>query len=599
MSISNGSIDWTPRTAKSGRPHWVIKAAPHVMIRLKRTFEKISKSSHECALLLDTPENSRELAWFLERFPMEAPAEAIDRMQARAKEHADKEALVQGILSGTSVAPSIAMALPPRQYQEVAAQLAIATGQLLLADDLGLGKTISAIATIAGANKLPVLVVCPTNLPGQWAAQLARFVPGLRVHILKKAKPYDIGTVDVIISNYHKLGGWAETLGEKVNSVIYDEVQELRRAHGKDGLTVKYGAASYISGKVELRLGLSATPIYNYGGEIYNVMECIAPGCLGTEEEFWREWCSGSDVKAKLKDPKAFGLYLRDAGLMLRRTRAEVGRELPPLVTIPHEIETDKKVMAAINGEVSALARLILATETQERGAQFRAGGQLDMKLRRQTGLAKAPFVADFVKMLIENGEKVVLFGWHLDCYSFYRVALKEFRPAFYTGEQSVSQKAKEAKRFVDGDTPLLILSLRSGAGLDGLQGSCRTVVFGELDWSPGVHAQCVGRIHRDGQTEPTCAYFLIAKTGSDPIIADTLGVKRGQIDGLSDPDAPLTEAGHDPNHVRRLAEEFLRQRGELPPAPAEVSIAPKVATPPKQYKRTPSIQLNLFGSAS
>jgi SNF2 family DNA or RNA helicase len=104
-------------------------------------------------------------------------------------------------------------------------------------------------------------------------------------------------------------------------------------------------------------------------------------------------------------------------------------------------------------------------------------------------------------------------------------------------------------------------MSLRAGAGLDGLQSACRTVVFGELDWSPGVHEQCIGRVARDGQKDPVAAYFLIAEMGSDPVIADVLGVKTAQIEGIRDPDAALVEQQIDPDKVKRLAEAFLEQR--------------------------------------
>ena len=113
------------------------------------------------------------------------------------------------------------------------------------------------------------------------------------------------------------------------------------------------------------------------------------------------------------------------------------------------------------------------------------------------------------------------------------------------------------------GTSKVLILSLRAGAGIDGLQHVCRTCVFGELDWSPGVHEQCLGRVYRDGQPDPVVAYYLLAEEGADPIMSDVLGVKRGQIEGLRDPDAPLVEAGIDPDHLKRLAKDFLERRGE------------------------------------
>lgn len=131
-----------------------------------------------------------------------------------------------------------------------------------------------------------------------------------------------------------------------------------------------------------------------------------------------------------------------------------------------------------------------------------------------------------------------------------------------YTGEESTAQKEFSRKQFVDGDARLLVMSLRAGAGLDGLQGVCRTVVFGELDWSPGVHEQCIGRVHRDGQPDPVAAYFLIADSGSDPVVADVLGIKRQQSEALRDPDAPLVEALQiEEGHIKKLAAAYLAQQ--------------------------------------
>src|SRR5690606_9105578 len=116
------------------------------------------------------------------------------------------------------------------------------------------------------------------------------------------------------------------------------------------------------------------------------------------------------------------------------------------------------------------------------------------------------------------------------------------------------------------GDSQVLIMSLRSGAGVDGLQHVCRTVVFGELDWSPGVHEQCTGRVDRDGQASPVVAYYLTADEGSDPIVVDVLGVKRQQSEGVRNPGGPLAErADIGEDALRRLAAEFLRSKGVAP----------------------------------
>lgn len=68
-----------------------------------------------------------------------------------------------------------------------------------------------------------------------------------------------------------------------------------------------------------------------------------------------------------------------------------------------------------------------------------------------------------------------------------------------------------------------MLMSLRSGVGLDGIQKRCSTIVFGELDWSPGIHRQCAGRLDREGQQRQVMAIYLCSESGSDPLIIDLL----------------------------------------------------------------------------
>src|SRR6185369_11409779 len=113
---------------------------------------------------------------------------------------------------------------------------------------------------------------------------------------------------------------------------------------------------------------------------------------------------------------------------------------------------------------------------------------------RHETGVAKAPYVAKFVRLLVEAGEPVVLFGWHRDVYDIWLEELSDLGVAMYTGTEGPAEKNRSKARFLDGSARVLIMSLRSGAGLDGIQQAGATCVFGELDWSPAMHTQCIGR---------------------------------------------------------------------------------------------------------
>lgn len=480
---------------------WEVKCEPHVSLKLKRVFPQLSKGSMGSHLFSDTAEFCRDLEWFMDRYPLKASALETSYLHNQGVRHKERVALVEQLLAGKLKPRRFKLAKPPRDYQSISAEMTLATGSLLNADDVGLGKTVSAITVLTDPRTRPALVVTLTHLPKQWAGELHDFAPGLKVHILKSATPYDLTRAenghrlrskkpapmpDVIITNYHKLAGWAETLAPIIKCVIYDEAQELRTG----SVSAKYNAANHISHAASFRKGLTATPIYNYGSEIWNVMDCIKPGCLGTRAEFLTEWCDGEDQRgrARIKDPRALGAFLRDNGLMLRRTRADVRRELPGKepIKIPHYIDANMTALHTISKSCAELARLILKQGESRRGEKMQASEEFDSVLRQATGIAKAPFVADFVKILLEQDEKVLLYGWHHAVYDIWQDKLKDYEPAMFTGRETPAKKEESKQRFLTGKTPLIIMSNRAGAGIDGLQKTCRTAVVGELDWSSG-----------------------------------------------------------------------------------------------------------------
>lgn len=561
--------------------HWLIECEPHVRARLRRVFPRIQQFPGRPLTLLATPENSRELHWFLMRYPMEMAPEHEATLERLADQHVFTEQRIADLVAGRLEIPPFELAKPPRQYQREGAHAASLRGGLLLADDLGLGKTVTAICPMAVPANLPAVVVYPAALPNHWPEKLEEFAPQLRVHHIRKGGAYSLvregrggprdlwdTLPDVILVSYHKLRGWAETLAEIAKYVVFEECQQLRSPNSQI-----YAACSYLARRAPLRMGLTATPIYNYGSEFFHVVDPLLPGSLGDYDEFLREWCiAAPGGKAKLKEPEVFGTYLRREGIMLRRTRAEVGRELPALTKVPHEIEADSGVLDKLGTDAEALAKVILSHNERFRGEKMQAAGQFDLIVRQATGIAKAPYVAEFVRLLVESGEKVLLFGWHREVYGIWQERLAEFNPVMYTGSESPRQKAAAKEAFVNGDSQVMLISLRAGAGIDGLQHACSTVVFGEIDWSPGVHEQCIGRVHRDGQEKPVMAFFLIADQGSDPVIADVLGVKREQIEGVRNPDEGLIERiDTGENQLRRLAEAFLQGRGVKVPTPTSV----------------------------
>lgn len=536
-------------------------------MRLKRVFGRINPKSDGSLWVSDTPDTGADIQWVTSRWPMRMNDVTLARLEESVSAYEAARDAVAKIFGGERLRFAREPIRAPRGYQLEAADLALTTGRLLLGDDVGLGKTFSALLMLRHPDSLPAVVVCPLHLQEQWVGEIRKTFSGLHTHIVQKTTVYDPSkkrgargrTPDVLVMSYSKIFGWADHLAGEVRTVIFDEAQELRLSTSQ-----KYRACARLADGATFLMGTTATPVYNYGGELYNVMQVIAPDALGTKEEFVQEWGSEYNGKVMITEPKALGSHIREESLFLRRTRKDVGRELGDCVRVPHIVEADSDVLDREAADVASLADLILsgAGTGQER---MRAAGDLDWRMRRATGLAKAPYVAAFVRMLLESEEKVILWGWHRDVYKIWHSAFDAAKVgyAMYTGSETPAGKIRESERFLkDEKCRVLMMSLKSGAGLDGLQEVCRVGVFGELDWSPAMHDQCLGRLHRDGQPDPVVGYFLTCDFGSDPTILDTLGVKRSQAEPIRDPTAPvLVNMNMDPNRIKRLAEAVVKQR--------------------------------------
>lgn len=579
-----------------------ISAEPHVMIKLKRWFPRAEASEQGRLVMSDTPEVASELLFMLSRWPLRMDTPVAAYLQQRGREYEETRDSLLAILTGGKPLGGddwLVPAHPPKSYngvdwQTIPADIVLSTGRTLCGDVLGLGKTFSALLVLRSPDARPAIVVCPPHLQLQWVRETAKFFPTLRTHIVTKTKVYDPARVrgmngyapDVLIISYHKLAGWCDYLtaaGDtgRVRTVIFDEIHELRN----DG-SQKYTAAYRLARSMRYRLGLTGTVVFNYGGDAHTIIRVLDPDALGSRSEFVREWGRMlGNGKVGVQDPRALGHHLRDQGLHIRRTRPEVGEPVLGVDKIAHEIDADQVTMDAVLDDVVGLAELIV--RGGERQEVFQARGDIDWRLRRATGVAKAPYVAAFVRLLLESEERVVLWGWHRDAYAIWLDKLAMFNPVLYTGSESPRQKALSAAQFIGGDTlaqfnredyqagrmkawerhersRVLIMSLRSGAGLDGLQDVCHVGVFGELDWSPAQHTQCEGRlVDRVGQTERALMYYLHTADGSDPVVMEVLGIKREQGELIRDPTLPLFEQGNDTSDRPRLLAEQVLERAK------------------------------------
>lgn len=515
---------------------WTIKGEPCVTEMAARLFPGSERRRGEARFTA----NRRiigDVNWLMMRYPLEiAPRdrELWKNALAQAREHVLLRMNAEK-LPRRSTPPEGTFEGGLREFQKEGLSFLLANPRTLLADEMGLGKTVQALACLAAAKEFPALIVVPPHLLRNWQTEITRFLrlegKPARVCVLTGLKPYQPPEADVYIIHYLLLRGWKQALLQMgFKAVVFDEIQELRH-----GGTEKYSAASLLAEECERVIGLSGTPIYNKGSEIWNVVNILDYHCLGDWESFTRAWCDGYGNHL-VRNPALLGEHLRREGLILRRTKEEVLAELPPKRRLVQEIDSDDKVyrelMRPVMDQLGSL--LALHPDARERALLEEQVGRGE---RQATGVAKAPFVAAFVRALEDSGEKVLLFAHHHAVMDIYRRELAAYRPVFITGRESTTQKEEAVARFMEGKTNLCVISLRAASGLNLQRASC--VVFGELDWSPAVHSQAEDRAHRMGQKDSILCYYLVAPQGSDRDMQDALGLKVSQFVALMGDQTP------------------------------------------------------------
>lgn len=539
-----------------GKKWEISRLEPHVAIRFKQLFPRVPKASAGPFHLPRDLMIASDLEWFMSRYPLKMSEEDRAALAAGKMLFNVQQAELERILLPDYVPPPILGLRDDeviRHYQQQAIQLLRTRRSLLLGDEGGLGKTYTAAGFLcAEQGALPAAVIVDPHMQKQWRDKIKTFTH-LRVHIIKQATPYDLPPADVYIFRISQISGWSDIFAtDFFRAMIVDEPQSLRTGTS----TAKGTAAKVLYEHTLYHLGLTATPIYNYGVEMWNVMQFIDDTVLGSYADFCREWV---DNNGRIIDPKALGTYLREQHVMLRRLKADVGLELPKVSRIIEYVDYDAKAVQSVEDLAKKLAIRASTGSFVERG---QAARELDMMVRQATGISKAKAVAQFVRLMVEAGEPVLLMGWHRAVYDIWLEELKDLRPAMYTGSETAAKKNAEKERFMSGDTDVIIMSLRSGAGVDDLQHRCSVVVFGELDWAPGIHQQVIWRLDREGQKNPVTAFFLVSDEGSDPPIMDVLGIKASEARQIVDPHLGVERVDNDMTNMQRLVERYLAKVG-------------------------------------
>lgn len=410
-----------------------------------------------------------------------------------------------------------------------------------LADDMGLGKTVQAIAVLLQrAPDGPAIVVAPTSVIHNWNDEITRFAPTLQPRILAESSRQDLldslAARDVLLCSYGLMQNEIVRLAKiEFNTLILDEAQAIKNA-----ATQRSKAAKELS--ADCRFLLTGTPMENHLGELWNLMDFINPGLLGSTESFQERFAipieRHSDRAARQ------GLKRLVAPFILRRTKAQVLSELPSRTETTLRIEPSDEEAAFYEAvRLRAVEKLAEAADGKPKLLQVL--GEI-MRLRRacchpklvmpESTIAgsKLAQVMETIDELREGNHRALIFSQFVDHLQLVREQLDQREIAYQYLDGSTPARARKdrVEAFQSGQGDVFLISLKAGG--TGLNLTAADYVI-HLDpwWNPAVEDQASDRAHRIGQQRPVTIYRMILAGTIEEKILELHATKRDLAESL------------------------------------------------------------------
>ncbi len=474
-------------------------------------------------------------------------------------------------------------------YQLDGIAFAVGAGRAILADDMGLGKTIQGIGVaelLARETGIRhVLVVCPTSLKSQWRREIERFSErSSRViagRASERADQYGDGAFFSVCNYEQVLRDMPSVESVPWDLIILDEGQRIKNWEAKTSRAIKSLRSRFL-------LVLSGTPLENRLEELYSVIEAVDERQLGPAFRFMNRHRVVDEAGRVLGYKNLTELRERLGSVLLRRTRADVLKELPPrsveLIRVaPTEEQVD--IHSGHMQVVSSIVRKSFITEMDLLRLQkallmcrLAANGTYLVDKKAPGYSSKLEELAAlFDRLAAEDGRKVVLFSEWTTMLGLIEPLLEARGLGFVRLDGSVPQKKRAGlvQRFEQD--PDCVFFVTTNAGSTGLNLQVAdTVVNVDLPWNPAVLEQRIARVHRMGQTRPVQVFVLVTEETIEENLLGTLAGKRELALAALDPDTDVDEVALT-SGVEALRNRLEVLLGAKPEAPLDASEAERI----------------------
>lgn len=431
------------------------------------------------------------------------------------------------------------------QFQKEGVEYAVSKrGRCLIGDEMGVGKTIQAIAvSVLYRSDWPCVILCPASLKYNWKNEIVTwaddYVVESEVQVIETSGDRLYNTSKYIIVSYETAK--KTIMLDKIkncnsNIVIADEAHYLK---SRDSIRSKT-LIPFISSKKRVLL-LSGTPALSKPVELWNLLQVIRPDLFKDFKPFGERYCGpkmsnfGTQRREYNGSENRMELNFVLRNVMIRRLKKEVLTELPSKNRMKRLIESDPKIIRQISQlkrsagmDSSSFDRILsnYAKNLNEGGAnkvlKSNDTQSIISKMYALAAEAKLPAVCKFLDTFLDYPKKFVVFGHHKKMLDGIEEHLKKNKQKYMRIDGSTSAKIRNSnvEKFQSDKSGIKFAVLSITACAEGLTlTASSTVIFTELFWTPAKLMQAEDRVHRISQVENVDIYYLIGKDTLDSSI--------------------------------------------------------------------------------
>lgn len=414
-------------------------------------------------------------------------------------------------------------------HQKEGVKFLLSRNGCILADDMGLGKSLQAIIAALESGAKKILVVCPSSAKINWEREIHPFNKHTTIIDGKKWRESKFTIINYdILKNFHTLEEprrnketelevvlKRELVKAQFDLVIIDEAHYLKNNDSIRGkimvdVTVKHNVP-----KVWL---LTGTPVANRPMDFFNLLKIIKSPIADNWKHFATRYCDGRKFFRTLKNGQRRQIWLTDGAsnleelasktknIILRRLKTEL-TDMPDKVITPMYHRLDEKSVKDYEQ--------LYEDYLERRISEGKRNGNLQkdlvelILLRQFIALEAIPYTIEMVENAIEMGRKVIIFTSFTEeleaLYEhFGKIAVK------HNGPMSNAQKQKSVDAFQNNPKIKVFIGNIRSAGVAITLTEATVVVFNSFDWVPGNNEQAEDRAFRIGQKNDVNVYYQL-----------------------------------------------------------------------------------------